>query len=125
MFRISLVILLTLFVVSCSGDDDTNDPVQETCNIPTGLNVSIGVTAEGWRIINWDNATPREWEVEYGAEGFNLGSGTVLQLTNNGFILENVPFGVPQDVYVRKVCGTAFSEYAGPVVAEAIMPPNP
>lgn len=45
------------------------------------------------------------WQVEYGAEGFALGTGTRVTATTNPFVLTGLPSTYRGQFYVRPICG--------------------
>ncbi len=62
-------------------------------------------------VLLWNgNSEPDHWEVEYGPQGFELGTGTRVETTNNYFeihLLEDAGVLSPNtwyDFYVRSVC---------------------
>ena len=66
----------------------------------------------------WGSSQPDHWEVEYGPQGFELGSGTVVETNESSFaIYELEQQGVLQpntwyDFYVRSVCeGGVYGEW--------------
>lgn len=69
--------------------------------------------------LDWGGSSqPDHWEVEYGPQGFELGSGTVVETNESGFaIYELEQQGILQpntwyDFYVRSVCeGGVYGEW--------------
>ena len=66
----------------------------------------------------WGSSQPDHWEVEYGLQGFELGSGTVVETNESSFaIYELEQQGILQpntwyDFYVRSVCeGGVYGEW--------------
>ncbi len=49
------------------------------------------------------------WDIEYGALGFTIGSGTTLISTNSIITLSNLSPGSSYRVYIRRKCGVQFS----------------
>lgn len=79
------------------------------CPIPEVLYVH-NITNNTAR-LNWANYS-ENYEVEYGVEGFDLGSGIILQ-TNNSFIdLTGLSGGTSYDAYVKSLCGNNESSYS-------------
>lgn len=56
-------------------------------------------------------------EIEYGLEGFNIGSGTTVQILSgtNRYTLENLTPSTTYDIYIRNICNSDFSEYSSVV----------
>jgi hypothetical protein len=47
------------------------------------------------------------WEVEYGVVGFNQGAGTVLQVSENPYILTGLDVNTEYSFYIRANCGVS------------------
>ncbi|MBF6609365.1 MAG: hypothetical protein ITG00_11645, partial [Flavobacterium sp.] len=101
-------------VCSDNGKSDWIGPKSVTildyCAQPNSLNMSY----DG---LYWNSPTAEAsyWQVQYGPEGFNLGSGTV-KTTSDPF-LGGIPMSAntTYDFYVRSNCGaTGFSSWTGP-----------
>ncbi len=75
-----------------------------SCKIPTDLTASkiTGTIAE----LNWtESGTATNWDIEYGASGFTLGSGTTVTGVTNPYNLTGLSAETDYDVYVRANCG--------------------
>ncbi|MCF6180942.1 T9SS type A sorting domain-containing protein [Lutibacter sp.] len=91
--------------------------VSLSCNAPTGLYVdSISDTSAA---IGWTtNNTPVEaqWNVEYGATGFTIGSGTNQDAYSNPWGINGFAQQTTYDIYVRADCsegdGTLMSDWS-------------
>jgi len=82
------------------------------CVMPTGLQAIPDVNSA---LLSWnENGTATLWDIEYGDQGFTLGTGTqVLGVTNPynlGSLLENHNYAY----YVRSDCGGTQSAWSGP-----------
>jgi len=65
----------------------------------------------GWE--TYENSSPQSWEVQYGLEGFEIGSGTIVSAsTSNLFTIYNLDDDTNYDFYVRANCGNLFSEWS-------------
>ncbi|WP_143884337.1 T9SS type A sorting domain-containing protein [Chryseobacterium binzhouense] len=66
--------------------------------------------------IGWSNAigTPASYDVQHGASGFALGTGTILNTGTNSASLTNLPVGGNHSYYVRSNCGATQSAWVGP-----------
>lgn len=70
-------------------------------------NITLDPTApqgSTYMTLVWDNASVLSYEVQYGAEGFTLGTGTTLTSTTNGITITGLTSSTSYDVYVRKIC---------------------
>ncbi len=54
--------------------------------------------------ITWDSNEANLYEVEYGAPGFALGTGTTLTVTSNHVVLTGLSPLTNYEVYVRSIC---------------------
>ena len=69
-----------------------------------------------------------EWEVEYGATGFTLGTGTVVADTDGtvGITLTGLTAATSYEVYVTSICGPGYeSAPLGPVGLTTLAPCSP
>ena len=84
------------------------------CNPPTTAYVAsaTGSTAN----IGWVAGTGTAWEVQYGLQGFSLGSGTTVSVATNTPTLTGLAGSSDYMYYVRNDCGSgSFSTWTGPV----------
>ena len=72
------------------------------CNVPMDVNVEVNVNNA---TVSW---TPSEgnnsFEIEYGAHGFNHGSGTTATTEGTSYTLSGLDYSTQYDVYVRALC---------------------
>lgn len=86
-----------------------------TCPDPTTLGVSnlMATSAD----LDWTEAgTAGEWNIEYGAPGFVLGAGTIVNTTvASPYSLGGLTAAIDYEFYVRSICGPGDSSaYVGP-----------
>ena len=69
-------------------------------------------------VLSWMEAgTATTWEIEYGAEGFTHGSGTVVTTSTHPFTITGLS-AITYDFYVRANCGNNdVSDWVGPIKA--------
>ena len=95
--------------------DDIAWEAIPACSNPTNVFATL-VTSSG-ATINWTgNTTDVTWEIEYGAPGFTLGSGTVVPAATNPFTLTGLAPNTAFQYYVRAVCAgpiTSGNSFAG------------
>jgi hypothetical protein len=102
-----LLLLGMMSMTACNtdGDDDSNpcpEPTITYSTFPGQLNYSMN-----------GSGTHGYYELQYGAPGFSLGSGTVVSVNSTGQI-GNMNNGA-YDIYVRGNCGgDSWSDWAGP-----------
>jgi hypothetical protein len=89
---------------------------QSACPNPSGLSAS-NITATSAR-INWtENGSATEWELQYGLNGFSLGSGTFITTTARPYTINGLSHSLNYQVYVRSLCGGSQgnSAWVGPL----------
>lgn len=89
--------------------------VDITCAVPTALHttdVFINGANIGWTA----NSSETEWDIEYGAANFTLGTGTSDQNSQNSYGLNGLADNTSYDFYVRADCIPATGS-AGEVVS--------
>lgn len=83
-------------------DNVTWEPTP-ACDNPTAVS-SSAVTSDS-AIISWNtNASAVSWEIEYGAPGFTLGTGTVVPVSAYPFTLNGLTPQTNYEYYVRSIC---------------------
>ena len=76
--------------------------IGNNCLPPTLLTVDK-ITAEN-AVVSWEKDSANQWEIEYGVSGFEIGTGTRLNVTNNQITIYGLTTNEVYDVYVRTVC---------------------
>ena len=89
--------------------DDVAWELIPTCANPTGVS-SSAVTSTTASIAWTGNPTDVSWEIEYGAPGFTLGTGTIVPAATNPFTLTGLASSTTYQYYVRSIC-------AGPITS--------
>lgn len=72
---------------------------------------SIIYVDETMAALYWDQYTDLA-AIEYGLEGFQIGSGTTVQVDSNEYLFQNLTPSTTYDVYLRNICGNQYSEYS-------------
>lgn len=113
-----------IFLRSNCGSDGFSDYISaqfttlemvEICNTPTNLAL-ISVNDTEIR-FTWDENNETAWEIEYGPQGFVIGTGTTIQTSQSNFLIENLTPSTTYEIYVRANCGSdGFSEYSDQLV---------
>ncbi len=71
--------------------------------------------------VTWDAAGASAWQVQYGAAGFALGSGTTVSTTTPTRTLTGVLANQGYSFYVRANCsGTSNSNWTGPITVNPV-----
>ena len=85
-----------------------------SCSDPTALSVS-NISASGGDVSWTPTGTETIWSLEYGIPGFSIGSGTLLNVTNNNFSLSGLNDNTSYEIYVQAYCGGGLtSNWVGP-----------
>lgn len=76
---------------------------QDACPDPKGLTISaVGLNGVD---LSWISGGANDWQIEYGLSGFSPGSGVLLNVSSNPFVISNLAFNTDYDFYVRDSCG--------------------
>ncbi len=106
MKKIFLLALLSIAIISCKKDDDSNSNCSEPNNIIIDLLGSTSI------LFSWETGGETAWEMEYGITGFALGTGTVIQTSQTNFLIDELNPGTSYEIYLRSNCGSeGFSNY--------------
>lgn len=97
----------------CQGFDepsewsDTISFVTDVCPDVTNLTAS-NVQGNSVDLDWYDSGRGIAWEVEWGLEGFDIGSGVRVNADHHPFVLTGLTGETTYDIYVRAVCGSSF-----------------
>ncbi len=87
-----------------------------TCPAPTNLGVDPTSLTINSASIYFTPGVATNFNVEFGASGFTLGTGNHLQVTNDTVLLSGLSSGTEYEFYVRDSCSaTDTSTWAGPI----------
>ena len=94
--------------------DNVKIEVLPSC--PQPLELSARATGSETAVVNWIATGASDFEVQYGAPGFALGTGTSEFSSNDSIELFNLTANTPYDIYLRANCGNDdTSIWLGPV----------
>ncbi len=99
-----------------NGDNGFFDNIEinpKTCPDPSNLTATniTGTSADlGWT----ENGTATAWTVEYGAQGFTVGTGTPVSATGTTLNVSSLSTFATYDFYVQSNCGADSSRMVGP-----------
>ena len=99
------MLFLGFFAISCSKDDNDDQPVNENieCITPTSLQVS-NINFES-ADLNWDSSYTSGFILEYGESGFSEGTAEVIPLTSTwSYKAENLKANTNYEFFVKAVC---------------------
>ena len=90
--------------------DDFRWELIPTCVEPT--TPLVNTVTNNSATLSWTEAgSATAWQIEYGAPGFTLGTGTLVAASSNPFVLTGLTANTNYDYYVRAVCSTTDSSY--------------
>ena len=93
-----------------------NISAPPTCPQPTALTV-VQATLNDAQLAWTAGGSETQWEIQYGPQGFVLGSGTIIPVTTNPFTVTNLTPNSFYQVYIRAICTPGDSSYWTPPVA--------
>jgi hypothetical protein len=115
---LQLSIASVLIFVSCSKepiDKELSSDIPASCITPSIFAVSTLIN-DNMVQISWDKSSAEAWEVQYGAEGFVLGTGTIVDFTSTSSSISGLTAGINYEFYIRTKCGNGdYSSWLGPV----------
>ncbi len=82
----------------------TNFVLQASCPVPEDLTISQVTTTSAnlsWTIGNEESA----WVVRYGVQGFDVTTGTDINVNTTSYNLTGLTVNTAYDVYVKAICG--------------------
>jgi len=98
--------------------------IINTCDIPSNVTAIRGATNSTVVNVTWASTASSNWEVQYGAAGFALGTGTIVPSTTPSKQITGLLAANGYDFYVRTVCSaTSSSTWAGPVHVDQVGAP--
>ncbi len=92
------------------------------CFIPSNLNAVRSLTTPTQVTVNWAaNGDETSWQIQYGAAGFTLGSGTTVTSQTTTKTINSLLTTSGYDFYVRSNCSaTETSDWAGPISVASV-----
>lgn len=94
--------------------DDVSFEELPNCSLPSGLSIS-SITSEGADLSWIENGFATSWNIQYGLEGFTLGSGITGVSNGTTATIESLMDGTTYDAYVQADCGSGTSSWVGPI----------
>jgi uncharacterized protein (DUF433 family) len=90
--------------------DDVSLKEVTACSSPSNL-TAFNITQTS-AMLDWtENGTATEWNIEWGIQGFTLGTGTPEYVTAKPFLLDNLTPSTPYTYYVQADCGSDSSAW--------------
>lgn len=95
-----LILLLTLITFSCKEDEDEGMVFE--CVAPK--NIQFSELSINSVLLTWDANNSSSYTIEYGVSGFNIGSGSVVNVSDSNFLLTSLDSDTAYNVYIRSRC---------------------
>ena len=97
-------------------------------NCPAPYDLTVKDINDTEAAITWkERGTATQWEVQYGPQGFTLGTGMVDYTNDTDHVLTNLlPDYISYQVYVRSICAVGdTSSWVGPISFITLQTPTP
>jgi len=102
MKRIFLAAFIAASFFSCQDDDDNNITIAQ-CQQPSELR-TFDITHTS-ALLKWQNPNnSTNVTVEYGIAGFEVGTGTTIDISGDSAIIDNLNADTNYDFYVQAIC---------------------
>jgi hypothetical protein len=96
--------------------------ISAPCNDPSALTATnISTTSAD---LSWTSGGSGQWNLEYGPQGFTLGTGTQNALSSSTYALSGLSPSMSYDYYVQDDCGATQSNWVGPYTFSTISIPS-
>ena len=97
----------------CQGFDDPSEWsdtisfVSDVC--PDATNLTASDVRGNSAVLDWtDGGRATEWEIQWGFQGFEAGSGVTVIADHHPYTLTGLTGETTYDIYVRAICGNNF-----------------
>lgn len=114
------LIFIGLYFISCDSEPvdpalfNTEDP--NTCAAPPNFEASDFIAGTSVNLSWSAPAGTGSWQIQYGPEGFAVGSGTQVVSTSTQATINGLTSTNNYEFYIRTVCdATSFSNWVGPI----------
>ncbi|MGB0176423.1 MAG: fibronectin type III domain-containing protein, partial [Owenweeksia sp.] len=100
-----------------NGDVAIDDvSIHEAPSCPRPQDPAAIFTWSNRAMLGWTSGGASNWQLQYGAPGFTLGSGTFVGVNSNPGTLSGLTPNTTYEVYVRDSCGPGnVSQWTGPL----------
>ncbi|CAM4352211.1 fibronectin type III domain-containing protein [Flavobacterium terrigena] len=92
--------------------DDFKYSTINSCKEP--INVQFSKITNNSTVIKWDNLNGGNVQIEYGIQGFAIGSGQIVTTTQNEILISGLNESSTYDFYFHTICGGNNSDLVGP-----------
>lgn len=115
----------TIRSFAAQGDIAVDDiSIGEAPSCPDPSNLTVSAFTYNTVTLSWTAQNAASWDIQYGAPGFNLGTGTTINTPTNPGTVTGLAFSTSYEFYVREVCSaTDTSNWIGPVTATTFCAP--
>lgn len=98
------------------------DDIQITSTAPCGVDIDLIPFSKTHESISFTTNVSYPLNIQYGPRGFELGTGTTMNVTGPRFTINGLSAQTEYDIYVRHICG-GVSTWIGPLITETDCPP--
>lgn len=130
-FLAALLVLFSLFTfISCENEPIDSalslDDFDPTCSAPSSFQASDFIDETNVNLSWVAGADEVLWEIQYGIDGFSIGTGTSVISENTNYTITDLNSSNSYQFYVRSLCSeTSNSSWVGPVSVDAVVVENP
>jgi hypothetical protein len=123
---IGLFLILTAFTItSCTNEPIDSaidlDDFNQQCDIPTAFQASNFINNNSVSLSWVAGGDESEWTVQYGIQGFALGSGTSIIANTTTYVVTGLNSTNSYSFYVKSNCSAeSSSQWVGPINVQAI-----
>ncbi len=113
---LTFVFTSSTFSTASGWDAAINCLPFQPCKVPTDMSVTM--LSDTSASLSWAQIGDglSSWEIEYGVGDFPTGSGTIVTVDTNPFVLDNLIPDVEYSWYIRGICGDEeYTEWSEPV----------
>lgn len=87
---------------------------------PVSLPLNItNITTNGYT-VSWSAGSASAWSIEWGITGFTPGTGIIVNVASPTYTFTGLASNTTYDIYVTSICGSFFTQPAGPVTTTTL-----
>jgi hypothetical protein len=114
--KLFVLLIILIGIVSCGSDEKASDDTDDTSLICANAENLYEIETNASNvIIAWEHEEANSFTVEYGAFGFDLGTGIQVNVSEKELAIDDLEFDTGYSFYVRTNCdNNEMSEFFGP-----------
>ncbi len=99
----------------CCGDPSIDNVRVEDAPCDESTSLMASNITNSSALLSWNSGGASNWIVEYGVQGFTLGTGTRVSTSSKPILITSLAQGTCYDFYVQDSCGpNSLSIFSGP-----------